>query len=63
MGLLDLIVAAGMAPSRSAARRLVTQGGVRVDGELQGDEARHFSAGESHEVRVGKRQAALVRLT
>lgn len=63
MGLLELIVAAGMAPSRSAARRLVTQGGVRVDGELQGDEARHFSAGESHELRVGKRQAALVRLT
>lgn len=63
ISLPDLLVAAGLAQSRSVGRRLVRQGGVRVDGEVQTDELRMFSAGVDHEVRVGKRQAARVRLT
>jgi len=35
--LVDVIVAAGMATSKSQARRLVTQGGVRLDGEAVED--------------------------
>ncbi|HEX7587089.1 MAG TPA: tyrosine--tRNA ligase, partial [Anaerolineae bacterium] len=31
MNIIDLIIAADMAPSRSEARRLITQGGVRLD--------------------------------
>ena len=54
---------AGLASSRSVGRRLVRQGGVRVDGEVQADENRMFAAGTTHEVRVGKRSAARVRLT
>jgi tyrosyl-tRNA synthetase len=63
ISLPDLLVAAGLASSRSVGRRLVRQGGVRVDGEVQTDELRMFAAGVDHEVRVGKRQAARVRLT
>jgi tyrosyl-tRNA synthetase len=63
ISLPDLLVVAGLASSRGVGRRLVRQGGVRVDGEVQSDENRMFEAGITHEVRVGKRQAASVRLT
>ena len=63
ISLPDLLVVAGLASSRSVGRRLVRQGGVRVDGEVQSDENRMFAAGISHDVRVGKRNAARVRLT
>jgi tyrosyl-tRNA synthetase len=63
ISLPDLLVVAGLASSRSVGRRLVRQGGVRIDGEVQSDENRMFAAGITHEVRVGKRSAALVRLT
>jgi tyrosyl-tRNA synthetase len=62
ISLPDLLVAAGLASSRSVGRRLVRQAGVRVDGEVQTDENRMFAAGLTHEVRVGKRSAARVRL-
>lgn len=63
ISLPDLLVVAGLASSRSVGRRLVRQSGVRVDGEVQTDENRMFAAGMTHEVRVGKRSAARVRLT
>jgi tyrosyl-tRNA synthetase len=63
ISLPDLLVVAGLASSRSVGRRLVRQGGVRVDGEVQSDENRMFAAGMSHEVRVGKRTAAHVQLS
>ena len=63
ISLPDMLVVAGLASSRSVGRRLVRQGGVRVDGEVQADENRMFAAGTTHEVRVGKRSAARVRLT
>jgi tyrosyl-tRNA synthetase len=63
ISLPDLLVVAGLASSRGVGRRLVRQGGVRVDGAVQSDENRMFEAGITHEVRVGKRSAALVRLT
>jgi tyrosyl-tRNA synthetase len=55
-------MAADLAVSRGAARRLVQQGGVRIDGGVQGDEVRTFVAGAEHEIRVGKRQGVRVRL-
>jgi tyrosyl-tRNA synthetase len=63
ISLPDLLVVAGLASSRSVGRRLVRQSGVRVDGEVQTDENRMFEAGKTHEVRVGKRSGARVRLT
>ncbi len=37
IGLIDVLVLSGLAPSRSEARRNITQGGVSVDGEKIGD--------------------------
>ena len=33
IGIIDLLIAAGLAPSRGEARRLIDQGGISVDGE------------------------------
>lgn len=41
---LDLLVAAGLAPSKGEARRLVQQGGISVDGEKVTDMASSVSA-------------------
>ena len=37
IGILDALVAAGLAPSKGEARRLVQQGGISVDGEKVSD--------------------------
>jgi tyrosyl-tRNA synthetase len=58
----DLVMGAGLAASRSEVRRLVRQGGVRIDGSVERNELRRFSPGGSIEIRVGKRQAARVAL-
>ena len=63
LDLLDLLVGAGLARSRGEARRLVGQGGVRLDGVVLADERQRFQAGDQHELRVGKRSAARVTLT
>ncbi len=47
--LVSLLVEAGLAATRSAARRLVAQGGVRLDGEVVADP----------EARIGPREAVL----
>jgi len=33
IGIMDLLVATGLAASKSEARRLITQGGIAIDGE------------------------------
>jgi tyrosyl-tRNA synthetase len=63
LDLLDLLVGAGLARSRGEARRLVGQGGVRLDGVVLADEQQRFQVGDQHELRVGKRSAARVTLT
>jgi tyrosyl-tRNA synthetase len=42
----QLLAALGMAPSNSAARRLIEQGGVRLDGEPVTDPKREYPARE-----------------
>ncbi len=54
-GLLDAVVAAGMAKSNGEARRLVAQGAVRLDGERVRDAATRLGAG-SYLLQVGKRR-------
>jgi tyrosyl-tRNA synthetase len=58
----DLVLRAGLAASRSEVRRLVRQGGIRIDGSVEHDELRRFNSAGSVEIRVGKRQAAQVEL-
>jgi tyrosyl-tRNA synthetase len=52
---------AGLATSRSEARRLVAQGGVTVNGERATDPQAPLAAGE-HLVKVGKRHFAKLRV-
>ena len=59
VSIVDLLVGA-FAKSRSDARRLVGQGGVRVDGALAKPDTKVPVKGEPL-VQIGKRQAARVR--
>jgi len=61
MALAALVADAGLAASRSEARRLVAQGGVTVNGERATDPTAALPAGE-YLVKVGKRHFARVRL-
>lgn len=54
--ILDLIVAVGFAPSKGEARRLVTQGGVTVDGEKVDDIKELIKLDKSKILKVGKRK-------
>jgi len=54
--LLDLIMKAGFAPSRGEARRLITQGGVSIDGEKITDAKYSFSPENDFILKVGKRK-------
>ncbi len=58
VGLLDLLVGQGLAASNSEARRLIGQGGVRLDGEVVRDPRTriHALAGSEHLLQVGKRR-------
>lgn len=57
----ELLVEAGLAASKSEARRLAQQGGVSVDQARVGDPTALVEAGE-HVVQVGKRRFARVRV-
>ena len=60
-----LLADTGLAPSRGEARRLIQGGAITVNGERISDPAAPMPAaigGEWFEVRVGKRQRAVVRL-
>jgi len=52
--LVKVLVAAGMTPSSSEARRMIQQGAVDIDGERVADINARMTPGE-HLVRVGKR--------
>jgi len=57
-----LLVDAGLAPSTSEARRLVLQGGVKIDGETVRDPSLDWEARDGAVVQVGKRKFARIQL-
>ena len=60
----NLLKAAGLCQSTSEARRMIQQGGVRIDGEVEQDLARDVALsadGEGTLVQVGKRKFARVK--
>ncbi len=59
--LIDALIALGFAQSRSEARRLVSQGGVRVDDARVDDDDSYLGHGD-HLVQAGKRRFARLRL-
>ncbi len=56
IGILDLIVRVNFASSKGEARRLVTQGGVSIDGEKISDINAEITFGKSKVLKVGKRK-------
>ncbi len=61
LSLTDALLAAGFAKSRSDARRLVSQGGVRVD-EVRASDGEAFLSPGEHLLQAGKRRFARLRL-
>ncbi|MGQ9613787.1 tyrosine--tRNA ligase [Chloroflexus sp.] len=55
-GIVEVLVASGLAPSKSEARRLIDGGGVRVDGERVEDYDLTLSPGANVVVQVGRRK-------
>ncbi|UCF67034.1 MAG: tyrosine--tRNA ligase [Acidobacteriota bacterium] len=61
VALAELLHEAGMAASKGAARRLIRQGGVRVDGERWTDESARVARSGELLLQVGKRNFLRVR--
>ncbi len=63
--LAEIIVTAGLAPSKAEARRLVKQGGVSIDGEKVSEPAAMIDPAESEEfiLKVGRRKFAKIFLS
>ena len=61
MPLVDALVEVGFAKSRSEARRLVAQGGVRID-EIRASDAEAYLRAGSHLVQAGRRRFARLHL-
>lgn len=59
--LVRLLVAAGLAPSNGEARRLIEQGGVRLDGEVLTDPNLEVAVQDGAVLQVGKRRFARLR--
>jgi tyrosyl-tRNA synthetase len=55
-GIVDVLVAAGLAPSKSEARRLILGGGVSVDGEKLSDVNAFIDISVQRLLKVGKRR-------
>ncbi|HEY0100860.1 MAG TPA: tyrosine--tRNA ligase [Pyrinomonadaceae bacterium] len=56
-----LLVETALAPSMGEARRLIEQGGVRVDGERRTEDEINLDAGQTILIQVGKRRFLRVR--
>lgn len=56
IGLMDLLVAAGLAPTKKEAKRLIEQGGVLIDQEKATDPFQKVSLKEKRLLKVGKRK-------
>ncbi len=61
--LVVVLAKAGLAPSKTEARRLIAQGGVEVDGEkvTDGDHIVSGEPGRDYQLKVGKKRFAVVR--
>ncbi len=61
--LVVVVTKAGLAPSKTEARRLIAQGGVELDGEkvTDGDRILPGEPGRDHRLKVGKKRFAVIR--
>ena len=56
INIVDLLVETGLAASRGEARRLVEQGGVKVDGKMESDWSDEITVKSGMVIQVGKRR-------
>jgi len=56
VNIVDLLAEAGLAPSKSQARRLIQQGGVRLDGEKVSSIESEVVVSDARVLQVGRRQ-------
>jgi tyrosyl-tRNA synthetase len=61
IGVVDALVALGLAASKGEARRLIKGGGARIDGEKAGDEAQIVTIGDAPvRISAGKKHHGLL---
>lgn len=63
VGLAQALKAASLVASTSEAQRLISQGGVRIDGEKASDPKRTLKPGAGYVVQVGKRKFCRITVT
>jgi tyrosyl-tRNA synthetase len=63
--LVGMVLGAGLAPSKTEARRLIAQGGVEINGEkvTQAEQAFPAEHGQEYRLKVGKKRFAIIRFT
>ena len=61
MPVTDLLTSTGMASSKSEAKRYISQGGVRIGGEVVRDEKAQIDLIEPKTINVGKRKFIIVK--
>lgn len=59
--LVDVMISAGLASSKSEARRLITQGGVSIDDKKVSDINAKFTKGGEYILKVGKRKFCRIK--
>lgn len=59
--LLDLLVDLGLAPSKSEAKRLVLQGGVKINGQVQKDWKKEIKIKKGMIIQVGRRRFVKIK--
>ncbi|MEJ2231733.1 MAG: tyrosine--tRNA ligase [Nitrospirales bacterium] len=64
MPVVDVLMRTGLLPSKSEARRLISQGGVQVDGEKLADPngMMSFKPNRPYPMKIGKRKFAVIEL-
>ena len=62
VGIVKVMVESGLAPSKSEARRLIEQNGVKIDGETVGSIDLELTEKKEQVIQVGKRRFARVKL-
>jgi tyrosyl-tRNA synthetase len=63
ISLVDLMLKAGLSPSKSEARRLIEQNGVKINSETVSDIACQINQAGQHVVQVGKRKFARIDIS
>ncbi|MEJ6009087.1 tyrosine--tRNA ligase [Novosphingobium aquae] len=61
MGIIDALVGIGFAASRGEAKRLISGGGARIEGEAVTDENHHIPGGCEHRISSGKKKHGVLR--